>query len=120
MRISDWSSDVCSSDLPGKHGVLLRHDGINRGAGGFMTFDINAGDIQIFWVGVTGNGWGVLTIDNFDSESEARACVPGAEYSVQPATRSEAHTSELPSLMRISYPAFRLKNTQPTRRQHDR
>src|SRR3546814_19612523 len=86
MRISDWSSDVCSSDLPGKHGVLLRHDGINRGAGGFMTFAINAGDIQIFWVGVTGNGWGVLTIDNFDSESEARACVQGAEYSVKPAT----------------------------------
>lgn len=79
------NSFVHTAVEPGKHGVLLRHDGINRGAGGFMTFDINAGDIQIFWVGVTGNGWGVLTIDNFDSESEARACVQGAEYSVKPA-----------------------------------
>src|SRR3546814_15839775 len=51
-----------------------------------MTSAINAGDIQIFLVGVTGNGWGGLTIDNFDSESDARACVQGAEYSVKPAT----------------------------------
>src|SRR3546814_13142333 len=27
MRISDWSSDVCSSDLGGKHGPLLRGSG---------------------------------------------------------------------------------------------
>src|SRR3546814_10519565 len=25
MRISDWSSDVCSSDLPDVHGILLQH-----------------------------------------------------------------------------------------------
>ncbi|WP_407352836.1 DUF2846 domain-containing protein [Luteimonas sp. R10] len=67
---------------PGKHGVLLRHDGINSGAGGFMTFDVESGDVRFFWVGVTGNGWGILTVDDFDSEAEARACVTGAEYSV--------------------------------------
>jgi|SRR5690606_2812564 len=78
------NSFVHTAVEPGKHGVLLRHDGINRGAGGFMTFEINPGDIQIFWVGVTGNGWGVLTVDNFDSDSEARDCVEGAEYSVKP------------------------------------
>src|SRR5690606_40346373 len=78
---------TCALPISGKHGVLLRHDGINRGAGGFMTFEINPGDIQIFWVGVTGNGWGVLTVDNFDSDSEARDCVEGAEYSVKPATQ---------------------------------
>src|SRR3546814_12704893 len=26
MRISDWSSDVCSSDLPIRHAVEIRHD----------------------------------------------------------------------------------------------
>src|SRR3546814_18326310 len=26
MRISDWSSDVCSSDLPAMHAELARHD----------------------------------------------------------------------------------------------
>lgn len=67
---------------PGKHGVLLRHDGINAGAGGFMPFEVSAGEVRFFWVGVTGKGWGVLTVDNFDSEEEARECVLGAEYSV--------------------------------------
>src|SRR3546814_1562464 len=32
MRISDWSSDVCSSDLPG-HGETLRGPGWPRRAG---------------------------------------------------------------------------------------
>src|SRR3546814_15628317 len=31
MRISDWSSDVCSSDLPGQE---FAHDGIGIGVGG--------------------------------------------------------------------------------------
>jgi hypothetical protein len=69
---------------PGKHGVLLRHDGMNKGTGGFETFDVNAGDVRFFWVGVTGHGWGVLTVDNFDSEADARKCVTEAEYSVAP------------------------------------
>jgi hypothetical protein len=67
---------------PGKHGVLLRHDGLSSGAGGFVPFEIAAGEIRYFWVGVTGKGWGVLTIDDFDSEADARRCVTGAEYSV--------------------------------------
>jgi hypothetical protein len=78
------NSFVHAAVEPGKHGVLLRHDGINRGAGGFETFDIESGDIRIFWVGVTGRGWGVLTVDNFDNDTEARNCVTGAEYSVTP------------------------------------
>src|SRR3546814_10921338 len=35
MRISDWSSDVCSSDLPG--GVLARH--VARDIAGFPAVD---------------------------------------------------------------------------------
>ena len=67
---------------PGEHGVLLRHDGVNSGSGGFMTVTTGPGEVRYLWVGVTGNGWGVLTIDDFDSEDEARKCVRGAEYSV--------------------------------------
>jgi hypothetical protein len=67
---------------PGKHGVLLRHDGINTGSGGFETIETQPGEVRILWVGVTGKGWGVLTVDNFESEAEAGECVRGAEYSV--------------------------------------
>lgn len=67
---------------PGQHGVLLRHDGVNRGAGGFETFQISPGEIRFFWVGVTGNGFGVLTVDDFETQAEARDCVINAEYSV--------------------------------------
>ena len=67
---------------PGEHGVLLRHDGMSSGAGGFVTVTTTPGEIRYLWVGVTGNGWGVLTIDDFDSQEEARKCVRGAEYSV--------------------------------------
>lgn len=76
------NSFVHTTVEPGKHGVLLRHDGINRGAGGFDTFEIGAGEIKFFWVGVTGKGWGVLTVDRFNTEAEARECVLGAEYSI--------------------------------------
>lgn len=67
---------------PGEHGVLLRHDGINSGSGGFMTLQTAADEVRYLWVGVTGNGWGVLTIDDFDNADEAQTCVRGAEYSV--------------------------------------
>jgi hypothetical protein len=81
------NSFVHTTVEPGEHGVLLRHDGVNQGSGGFMKFDVAAGDVRIFWVGVTGNGWGILTVDNFDDESEARACVVDAEYSVAAAAK---------------------------------
>lgn len=67
---------------PGEHGVLLRHDGVNSGSGGFMTVTTGPGEVRYLWVGVTGKGWGTLTVDDFDSEDEARECVRGAEYSV--------------------------------------
>lgn len=55
---------------------------MSSGAGGFMTVATSPGEVRYLWVGVTGNGWGVLTIDDFDSQEEARECVRGAEYSV--------------------------------------
>src|SRR3546814_8903357 len=34
MRISDWSSDVCSSDLPGEAEILVVHVGAHAHPGG--------------------------------------------------------------------------------------
>src|SRR3546814_1226771 len=75
MRISDWSSDVCSSDLRGEPGagvapLLGRRSGVRAGrrSGGRL------------------------------------------------ARRSEEHTSELQSLMRISYAVFCLKKKNKNNR----
>jgi hypothetical protein len=68
---------------PGKHGVLLRNDGLASGTGGFMTIETKPDEVAFLWVGVTGKGFGTLTVDNFDSPKEAMACVSGATYSVK-------------------------------------
>src|SRR3546814_6480275 len=96
MRISDWSSDVCSSDLRKyrQHNGVRSHDDANAG----VVCRIRARH------GARKNpGWPALG-----------AC-PGTQWrpSTQalPSTagRSEEHTSELQSLMRISYAVFCLK-----------
>src|SRR3546814_4744722 len=103
MRISDWSSDVCSSDLIGTESSRLTPvpstvrprlrsaalegarnrptDSVGSRAGSAMR-DAAAGTVR---AGIDGN----------------RA--PDATF------RSEEHTSELQSLMRISYAVFCLK-----------
>src|SRR3546814_8103596 len=98
MRISDWSSDVCSSDLrrrlpdrhPGRGSVggdhpKQRHshrDGVNEPVGTLAEALVEPG-----------------------SERPARQ----QEMTADEGQRSEEHTSELQSLMRISYAVFCLK-----------
>src|SRR3546814_9265889 len=91
MRISDWSSDVCSSDLPSRSRAT-------RCAGG--RFGRCVRDARSH------------------SATTHSACVIAARKSAGPASavrnlrirrRSEEHTSELQSLMRISYAVFCLK-----------
>src|SRR3546814_1056057 len=100
MRISDWSSDVCSSDLA-KHdcgGGRSRRAGCPRPADRART--------DVFRRRACGGG--------------GRAAVPasarlGGEPGGAPrAPRSEEHTSELQSLMRISYAVFCLKKKKKT------
>src|SRR3546814_3112497 len=99
MRISDWSSDVCSSDLPieeGRSAVQAREVGGKQrdiGAGVHAAQMIIRFDAD-FIVGHL-----------LRSEGRLRANDPvgGRDY------RSEEHTSELQSLMRISYAVFCLK-----------
>src|SRR3546814_1074697 len=115
MRISDWSSDVCSSDLveqigigedveiaePREHGAApaigdQRDEGRGRCA------------VAVFAVRIRVDTVAALVIDDHlrlarrregDRVGNAR-CVD---------ERSEEHTSELQSLMRISYAVFCLK-----------
>src|SRR3546814_6162564 len=79
MRISDWSSDVCSSDLQAAGGtlaVVLGHQRVGHVA------SVGTGACQWCQKDAVGQG---------------------------ERTRSEEHTSELQSLMRISYAVFCLK-----------
>src|SRR3546814_1547646 len=98
MRISDWSSDVCSSDLP--------------------ALSLNSASCRDHPPECPGKIPQLLP----------EACQPGGLIDQQPIPpwrltprethrsearfyeRSEEHTSELQSLMRISYAVFCLKN----------
>src|SRR3546814_2563722 len=114
MRISDWSSDVCSSDLAVERdprGGVDRDGTRDRGfraarpiAGGAA---VGAADRD---AEVDGD---VLGIDA-RIEDDLVAGRGGRERvrNVVIGVRSEEHTSELQSLMRISYAVFCLTKTK--------
>src|SRR3546814_3544086 len=109
MRISDWSSDVCSSDLRRAAGVAI------GGAGGeqgpvqhpFDIHDAGADGCQ-FGDDLLGRGrWRGRVRKRRDASFHA-ALKHGVDADAL-LFRSEEHTSELQSLMRISYAVFCLK-----------
>src|SRR3546814_7176205 len=115
MRISDWSSDVCSSDL---RGVLLLQppDQLERLVGGDASRDDqenpfsgqHGGLAQISrWTDV--NNLGVRPVEGKLSAVNPARPRPARATPGRPAPRSEEHTSELQSLMRNSYADFCLK-----------
>src|SRR3546814_5389000 len=101
MRISDWSSDVCSSDLEPAFGgrrvlILAKQADFVTDAGPTEMGDAQAG------VDSVGKGEGVNKLAmRFRAQSDQRASV-NIESAVPDQIRSEEHTSELQSLMRIS------------------
>src|SRR3546814_9178260 len=97
MRISDWSSDVCSSDLRARHAAGDVAGGHRIGADFPRRADHRHGHAG----GQRGGGL----------RRHAGAPAPGQEHS---RGRSEEHTSELQSLMRISYAVFCLKKKNKT------
>src|SRR3546814_10081123 len=108
MRISDWSSDVCSSDLPGQRRR-------RRGAGP---------DHSIHWPGPT-QGDGLAARCRFPvtgrrtSAGLRSGCLRATAHDARcRPDRSEEHTSELQSLMRISYAVFCLKKKKKIRKVH--
>src|SRR3546814_7089301 len=118
MRISDWSSDVCSSDLSGegvkKNRAAVR--GIGDGAdqhraavaerhGGAADARIAAGSAVRGQLGQGGKVDRPRIGDQLDRAAGRTR-------------RSEEHTSELQSLMRISYAVFCLKKKRIKNNNH--
>src|SRR3546814_8380954 len=95
MRISDWSSDVCSSDL--QQNEL------------WSKFANQTGDLRK----ETGTLTGKSEAASRDADVLAgEAARDDINVGNSIGSRSEEHTSELQSLMRISYAVFCSKNKQ--------
>src|SRR3546814_4851375 len=115
MRISDWSSEVCSSDLtirktdsrpaqrvvfaPAQQNLRLQGNpqGLKRS---FFHRPLTAGDV----IATTGQ----QQVDRGDMPPQLRQMLAAP-------ARSEEHTSELQSLMRTSYAVFCLKTKKNNR-----
>src|SRR3546814_3601007 len=107
MRISDWSSDVCSSDLlrsANSFSAPLRAANANANLsfplyqGGRVKNSIRAADARVE------SGRANLRF----TEADVFTAIVSVYMDVM-RDRSEEHTSELQSLMRISYAVFCLK-----------
>src|SRR3546814_10144232 len=104
MRISDWSSDVCSSDL-------CRTASVSSAVGR-----------PSFCISQNGLPCSIAPVCLLSPRRRTRAPVSWLICNIRcacrlpswPASRSEEHTSELQSLMRISYDVFCLKKTKYT------
>src|SRR3546814_9924073 len=97
MRISDWSSDVCSSDL--------------QFVGDGLAWTIVQRRVKIDMRGNgrrnrLGCGWHRKPAQN---KNDRYCMARNSKHSLCTYMRSEEHTSELQSLMRISYAVFCLK-----------
>src|SRR3546814_5060596 len=146
MRISDWSSDVCSSDLSGRH-ACARRDGADRCGMAWFSRGCSRGSAAVDVTGMLrhgradGNRRPQISARRSRNDARWRGRSPDLQEAVllrrrrqvaglapaepaiavarqaavqriaQPARhqRSEEHTSELQSLMRISYAVFCLK-----------
>src|SRR3546814_10268944 len=105
MRISDWSSDVCSSDLLRRRWRLTStpHAGFSPSSA-CSTSKVRNRSMAVMsdkWIRAQALESGM--IEPFVDRQTRDGCI---SYGL---SRSEEHTSELQSLMRISYAVFCLK-----------
>src|SRR3546814_2856841 len=131
MRISDWSSDVCSSDLffcnisshtlgdDAFFGDFVAFLESNRDLSKHLIFEFSQNDYENWDSGAAlylrrlaglGCSFSLDGVHHLDIDAEVLA------------NRSEEHTSELQSLMRISYAVFCLKKKKsetPTQHTHN-
>src|SRR3546814_4559250 len=125
MRISDWSSDVCSSDLEGRRAAEAQEcraqagarrgatthrrraacDADNAGSRARVRAAYHLGP-DVRWQGVSDLG--------VDRGCKRPVSCERRAGPFDPRHRSEEHTSELQSLMRISYAVFCLKKKKTT------
>src|SRR3546814_9868493 len=109
MRISDWSSDVCSSDLQAQTTRGGELDQRSDHAGERERLDSAArilAGLQHFGGGLA-FGKREWFLDDHRAPQWHRK--QHAEQTAKSGDRSEEHTSELQSLLRISYAVFCLK-----------
>src|SRR3546814_4688137 len=111
MRISDWSSDVCSSDLKVLSKVpdsSMEGKSLSRLGSGFFV----AEDGSVLTSHHLVDGCSSISVaPTFEEMAKATVIAPDAEVDLAllrtsvtpPGIRSEVHTSELQTLMRISY-----------------
>src|SRR3546814_3247048 len=108
VRISDWSSDLCSSDLQAK--LVLKQIEATQ----LIAAQADAGPAGPVTVGLP---WTMATLLGVPLLREVRAnlnsirleVIEGPSSMLAQLLRSEEHTSELQSFMRISYAVFSLK-----------
>src|SRR3546814_1861446 len=115
MRISDWSSDVCSSDLR-----LIGYDASPPDTRRYAHASTIESDLFECRYPLREWGWDrAACIARIEAAGlpvppKSSCFICGAmqpdEVRARPAWRSEAHTTELQSLMSITYAVFCLKN----------
>src|SRR3546814_1742681 len=120
MRISDWSSDVCSSDLPYGSTYPGLTPNLQALAGDTMVVDNYYNHTAATYRGLQGQmtsgfpryggseggkGW----MEGNNADGYATRSYSSLSGVLDKAGRSEEHTSELQSLMRTSYAVFCLK-----------
>src|SRR3546814_1815110 len=104
MRISDWSSDVCSSDLgPVRRGF---RSGLRTGVHGWRSSTDQVSSNNRLHDDASDNGRTPPPGSTRPAIAAPPLLAPNPLFIV---IRSEEHTSELQSLMRISYAVFCLK-----------
>src|SRR3546814_4559510 len=125
MRISDWSSDVCSSDL-----LVVRLFLAPDHVGGLVALEFGGQQLarervqlldadQRHVVGLAlVHVFEQVVVDLARAQHDALCLlrVAGGVGDQVLETRSEEHTSELQSLMRISYAVFCLKKKKKKKR----
>src|SRR3546814_8160114 len=105
MRISDWSSDVCSSDLLLEQSVDTKPDRQIEDHADHCGGDRRKRGRQCAVAAQPLDEWRA----GEDPQEAWQEGNPGGEDCAEGRGRSEEHTSELQSLMSISYAVFCLK-----------
>src|SRR3546814_8238419 len=109
MRISDWSSDVCSSDLVARYSRFINSLRASIICRCFLKLDPVFPRAAPIWLLESGSFQGVIMAKIKLTKTAVEAAQPQTKDVELRDTRSEEHTSELQSLMRISYAVFCLK-----------
>src|SRR3546814_3850891 len=106
MRISDWSSDVCSSDLTNSQLLPAGHNSASAHATTHRVRTSSSGGAYSARTAVSWSEASAYALDQPVIFSHSRPLVSAPRRLVMKygnEVRSAAHTSELPSLMRNSY-----------------